>query len=38
MNNQNLRPCEHKFTQEEAKKGGKAEIEYFPDKKKEIDK
>jgi DNA-directed RNA polymerase specialized sigma subunit len=22
MNNQNLRPCEHKFTQEEAKRGG----------------
>lgn len=24
MNNQNLRPCEHKFTQEEAKRGGRA--------------
>jgi hypothetical protein len=27
MNEQNLRPCEHKFTQEEAKKGAKKSAE-----------
>lgn len=33
MNNQNLRPCEHKFTQEEAKRGGIASAKARRDKK-----
>lgn len=33
MNNQNLRPCEHKFTQEEAKRGGRASAKARRDKK-----